>query len=381
MFGRRPVTAVSAVNSHDAMAGMQRRVSLPRDVPIKQADSDSLTSPMPHPLPTPTMKHHPSQSRPDEEGTSTSSPEQEAPTERPGASPGRHEGATDPSRSAPPRVVPRRQPRILRSKPLSLNPNAVGYVNPSSETHSSTSLKSADTHASPLDLISAAEQTFIPSSKASTRRAGTRSNSLLETYSATRAQTQVHATQPPLTSSPRVTQPVSDRDGPLPPLPGPRSDKDPGRPHVISNLSSSATLEERTDESKASFSSSEADSVVTIMPKKRPSWASNWGKSASSSSQADPARAVKNIITGESLETIGSGILGAKSAGRGGLGKLSSSSNAPGSSGAAVSSIQIVLRDGNWELEGHELHIKGFEQSVPGLQSRLLGGVKAEQVG
>jgi hypothetical protein len=63
------------------------------------------------------------------------------------------------------------------------------------------------------------------------------------------------------------------------------------------------------------------------------------------------------------------------------LGKLSSSSNAPGSSGAAVSSIQIVLRDGNWELEGHELHIKGFEQSVPGLQSRLLGGVKAEQVG
>lgn len=386
-IGRRPFTANSAVGSHDAMAGMQRKVILPRDMRIQQDANAACTPSMPQPTIAPKKRAPPSPPLQSEA----------APPSSPSTAPGKNvsgtpqNSAVDAAGPAPaaPRIIPRRQPRILRPQALSPNPNMMGFKASSSDTNSIglpyPSIKSKPTATSPLDVISVSSanqireqplmDTFVPSSKLSSRRAGTKKYASLlapskEEYPEMDPGVGPDPQIPLDLPTPLQTENTSSSDIP---------------PSMTSSTSTASAVASGTGQS--SGSPEEPPAVA----KKRPSWASGWGRSSSpspaSQSSLEPG-STKNIITGESLspgeaKKRGSdSILGAKR-GSATLVRPSDAKLAQGSSGApggGISNVQIVLRDGDWMLEGHEQEMESLGKSVPGLQTRLSGGVKAEQV-
>ena len=136
------------------------------------------------------------------------------------------------------------------------------------------------------------------------------------------------------------------------------------------------------DDVASSIEGETADMAPAKAPKKKPAWMGNWGKGGAVNlavSSATPAAKAVNIITGEALAPASPsmkqlGVIGS------GWGKdraaAASSSRSGGGSGP-----RMVMRDGSWQLEGHEEDMAGLAEATPTLQARLLGGVKAEQVG
>lgn len=70
-----------------------------------------------------------------------------------------------------------------------------------------------------------------------------------------------------------------------------------------------------------------------------------------------------------------------KASGGGSGGSGSGASRASGARGpSTVRAPELVLRKGQWVLEGAEEDVAALEMKVPKMQARLLAAVKAEQV-
>lgn len=137
------------------------------------------------------------------------------------------------------------------------------------------------------------------------------------------------------------------------------------------------------DDVASSIEGEAADQVPQKASKKRPAWMGNWGRGAavdSASSATAAPKAEVNIITGLALSPASPSAKQPSVASRWGKDKASvavSSRSGAGSGGPP----RMVMRDGSWQLEGHEEDMLGLAEATPVLQARLLGGVKAEQVG